>query len=270
MNYSDYGNKEGRKVVYFHGTPGSIDESAIFDKYAKLHNLNIICFERFSIPSSLKGAEYHETLFEAIKAEVKSEEFDVIAFSIGCHIALKQAPLFGKQMKNLHLISAAAPLESGDYLNDMAGGIVFTLAMRFPRLFWLLTKWQSLLINLSPNTLFKMLFASAKAKDKRLLQDPSFKLFITSLLRKTYSANLAGYLRDVTEYVKPWADSLTLCEAETYVWHGIEDNWSPFNMAEYLFNTIPTSAKLTQVEEASHYSCLFESVEPICKLLDQN
>jgi len=61
--------------------------------------------------------------------------------------------------------SAAAPLESGDYLEAMAGKQVFKLAKAAPALFVLLSYWQGLLAWLAPNALFRLLFASAAGAD---------------------------------------------------------------------------------------------------------
>ena len=49
LKFVEYGNLDGKTVIYFHGAPGSPDEASVFDKHAKKHDLNIICYDRFSI-----------------------------------------------------------------------------------------------------------------------------------------------------------------------------------------------------------------------------
>jgi hypothetical protein len=38
----EYGNSEGKTVIYFHGAPGAPEECAIFDRFAKENNLNMV------------------------------------------------------------------------------------------------------------------------------------------------------------------------------------------------------------------------------------
>ncbi len=90
MKFIEYGSKQGRLVVYFHGALGALEEYALFDEYANKHNVNIVCFDRFSID---------------------------------CHVAIETGILLGDQVKNLQLVSSAAPLESGRYLDESAPSI---------------------------------------------------------------------------------------------------------------------------------------------------
>lgn len=267
MKFQYYGDKAGSLVVYFHGTPGAITECSLFDDYGKQHKLNIICFERFAIDPAIRGRDYYQLISNAIRDKANGMQLDIIDFSIGCHVAIEVSNLLGKQVNNLHLVSAAAPLESGDYLADMAGGAVFKLAMHYPFIFRALSYWQSLLARISPKLLFAMLFASARSEDKKLSLRQDFKDYINPMLEKTYTCQLNGYLRDVSQYVNPWAESLTLCSANTHLWHGTDDNWSPLFMAEYLAANISNCSKVNTLDGASHYSCLFNSAEKICSQL---
>jgi len=268
MKFKQYGNKQGSLVVYFHGTPGAITECALFDEHAKKHNLNIICFDRFSIAPEIQGRDYYQLIATTIKDMSKGKKLNIIGFSIGCHVAIETSNLIGEQVENMHLVSAAAPLESGNYLPDMAGGAVFKLAMHYPRLFSALSYWQLLLTKVSPTLLFAMLFSSAQAQDKLLSQSQDFKDYLMPILTNTYSSKINGYLRDVSQYVNPWQDTLLTCSVNTHLWHGTEDNWSPIAMAEYLAKAIKSN--VNSVKGASHYSCLFTVAEKISIQLGKN
>jgi pimeloyl-ACP methyl ester carboxylesterase len=267
VKFIEYGSKQERLVVYFHGAPGALEECSVFDEYANKHNLHIVCFDRFSIDSTINGREYYLFIANAIKDKASGEKLDIIGFSIGCHVAIETGILLGDQVKNLHLVSSAAPLESGRYLDEMAGAIVFKLAMKFPMAFRLLSYWQSLIFRVSPKLLYSMIFSSARGKDKALSESPEFTEYITPILANAYCSNINGYLRDVTQYVNPWVDTLSLCSIETHLWHGTEDNWSPASMATFLAEAISTCSGSTLVNGASHYSCLFESAPEICRQL---
>lgn len=130
MEFVEYGEKEGQLVVYFHGVPGAIEECALFDSCAKDHNLRIISFDRFSIDNSLDRKSYYQAIADKIKLKAGIEPVDIIGFSIGAHVALEVGALLNDKVRHTHLISAAAPLNAGEFIGSMAGGAVFKLAMK--------------------------------------------------------------------------------------------------------------------------------------------
>ena len=142
MNFLQYGNPEGKTVIYFHGAPGAPEEGSIFDEHAKKHNLNIVCYERFSIDSSLQSQDYYKYLANIIIDKANGGKVDVIGFSIGCHAAIETSLYLENIVREMHLISAAAPLDASDFLNGMAGEMVFSIAMKHPAIFTLLSYWQ--------------------------------------------------------------------------------------------------------------------------------
>lgn len=254
-------------VIYFHGTPGAAEEGAIFDLYGKENGLTFICFSRFSIDSLMQGEAYYQLLAKEILKRAKGKKVDVIGFSIGAFIALQTCRYLSNEIRSLHLVSAAAPLEGGDFLDAMAGKRVFQLAKSFPVVFVLLTCWQGLLALLFPNALFRLLFANAAGNDKALVINREFQTRITKLLRLSFTGHIRGYVRDIRAYVQPWENTLSEISVSTYIWHGAKDNWSPKSIAEYFKLSIPSCEHVEIIENLSHYSCLYESAPKICKLL---
>jgi len=167
----------------------------------------------------------------------------------------------------LHLISAAAPLDAGDFLENMAGKRVFQLAKTAPVLFILLSYWQGLLALLFPNALFRLLFAGAAGGDKALSADRAFQSGIINVLRSCFIGRVQGYVRDIRAYVQPWKETLSGVGGNTHIWHGADDNWSPVAMAEYLQSAIPGCASIEIFNDLSHYSCLYRAAPEICRQL---
>ncbi len=262
MESSVYGNTYGQLVVYFHGAPGDINESSLFDEHAKKYNLKILCFNRFLVQSKEPHADYFHKLAEEIKSQADGKPVDIIGFSIGTYIALKVCELISDQIRNVHLISAVAPLGDGKLLDDMAGGLVFKLALKKPTVFSLLTKIQKCIALIMPNFLVRTLFASAAGKDKKLAEDTHFLSYITPIVRRCFLENTPGYIRDIALYVK-WSGEMYQDIGGVKLWHGTEDNWSPLAMSIYLKNKI-VGAELNAMPGLSHYSCLIEAAPKIC------
>jgi pimeloyl-ACP methyl ester carboxylesterase len=267
LKFSQFGSDNGRIVVYFHGAPGAPEECSIFDLEGKNHGLTFICLDRFSVVPSLNGEAYYKLLATEISRIASGKQVDVIGFSIGAFIALQTFRYMTNGVGSLHLVSAAAPLEAGNYLEAMAGKQVFKFAKAAPALFVLLSYWQGLLAWLSPNALFRMLFACAAGEDKALAANREFRAGITEVLKACFIGRVGGYTRDIGLYVRPWKTALAEVSVDTHIWHGAEDNWSPPLMAEYLSSAIPGCASTKIFSGLSHYSCLYRAVPELCNLL---
>jgi len=269
VKFTQFGSDNGRIVIYFHGAPGAPEECRIFDLEGKNHGLTFICFDRFSVDSSITGEAYYELLAKEISKKAAGKTVDFVGFSIGTFIALQTYRYMPNGVRSLHLVSAAAPLEAGDFLDAMAGKQVFQLARTFPALFILLSYWQGLLARLFPDALFRLLFASAAGGDKALIADREFQSSITKVLRSCFIGRVQGYVRDIGAYVHPWKNTLTDVSVNTHIWHGAEDNWSPPLMADYLKSAIPGCTSSKVFSGLSHYSCLYRAAPEICNLLDK-
>ena len=269
MKFSQFGSDNGRIVIYFHGAPGAPEEGAIFDDCGKDHGLTFICHDRFSVDPKLTDEAYYRYLAKEISRKSAGRKVDVIGFSIGAFIALQTCRHMANEVRSLYLVSAAAPLEAGDFLAAMAGKQVFQLAKVSPALFVLLSYWQSLLALFFPNALFRLLFASAGGQDKALAADKEFQSGITNILRSCFIGRVPGYARDIKAYVRPWETTLSELSVKTHIWHGTEDNWSPSGMAKYLESAIPGYTATRMFDGLSHYSCLYQAAPEICIQLDK-
>ncbi|NOT84895.1 MAG: alpha/beta hydrolase [Methylococcaceae bacterium] len=270
LKFSQFGADNGRIIVYFHGAPGAMKECAIFDLYGQAQGLTFICFDRFSVDVSIDGEAYYQYLAQEIAKQAAGKTVDVIGFSIGAFVALQTCRYLGDGVQNLHLVSAAAPLEAGDFLDAMAGKHVFKLAKALPALFALVCYGQKLLAVFFPRTLFRLFFASAAGGDKGLLNKHEFQSSSRHLLRSCFTDGIPGYTRDMRAYVCPWASTLSGLSVNTYIWHGAADNWSPKAMAIYLKTALLNCAHIEILEGLSHYSCLYETAPKICKLLGKH
>ena len=266
MQFTEYGCPTGKPVVYFHGVPGAPSEAAVLHHPALQQGLRVLCFERFTVPASNRDAAYYRQIAAAIREVVENTTVDFVGFSMGTHVALACASCMQAQVVSLHLVSAVAPLQAGDFLDAMAGKAVFNLAQKRPWLFKLLARWQEFLSRRAAAALFRLLFASAQGQDKQLASQADFQQFIASTLADCFRPGVEGYSRDIEQYLSPWAVPVFAHEPPIYLWHGSEDNWSPIAMAEHLAATLPC-ATLQRGAGLSHYSCLYDAAPKICEVI---
>ncbi|MDD5410329.1 MAG: alpha/beta hydrolase [Methylobacter sp.] len=267
LAYRQFGADDGQLVIYFHGTPGAPSECSVFDQYGKQNNLTFVSYDRFSIDPALEGAAYYQLLADEITDKAAGKAVDLVGFSIGGFVALQVCRRMGNNVRCLHLVSAAAPLEAGNFIDMAAGKSVFRLAQKHPPAFHLLVRLQGLIAAACPNLVFRMMFASVVGEDKILAASGDFQTFIIDMLKLCFTHYAAGYTRDIGAYVQPWQDTLPGVDINTHIWHGAEDNWSPVSMAEYLESAIPGCTSIDIFNGLSHYSCLYRAAPAICRQL---
>ena len=243
-------------LVYFHGVPGSSAELDLIEGADQ--GCDLFAPDRFAAPSDPDAGVAFDDLSQEIARAYPGRQFILVGFSLGSFVALQVAQRLGARVDGVHLISATAPLECGDFLPLMAGGGVFKTAQASPRLFAVMAGAQSMLARVAPGVLFSALFNTATGADRALASDPAFKARVTAMLRRGLGTGSAQYRREIGAYVRPWSDLLPKITAKTTLWHGEEDNWSPFAMALALEAALP-DARLIRLPGCSHYSALLQS-----------
>ncbi|MCW1384954.1 alpha/beta hydrolase [Novosphingobium sp. KCTC 2891] len=241
------------RVIYFHGMPGGAGELDLFGPSIAASA------SAFHVPerrSGSDGAGHFRAVAEGIRSRFPHDRLRLIGFSIGASAALRVAPHLGDRVAGIDVVSAAAPLGIGPFLDDMAGAPVFRAARASPLLFGLLVRAQSLAARLAPGRLYTQLFASARGADSALAGDPVFRAAMIRVLRQCLAQGAAGYRCEVGLYVQDWAAELALVTQPVRIWHGRADNWSPVAMADALAERLPASTPPRLFDGLSHYSTL--------------
>ncbi len=246
------------QVIYFHGIPGSAVETALFGSDVAARSTGFYVVNRASNRNANSGAAYFEQIAANIRRDFPETPLRFIGFSLGAAAALRTAPFLGKQVQRIDLVSAAAPLNLGNYLESMAGASIFKIARANPLMFGLTGRAQFFMARLFPQQLHSLLFAAAQGADVALAKDPEFKARMTQMLRQGLGEGLAGYRREISLYVEDWLLALDQVNAPVSLVHGSADNWSPVAMAEDLAERLPCCASVQILEGKSHYSALRE------------
>ncbi len=225
--------------------------------------VRLVSIDRSATDLSLEGADYFGALARRVDDLAQGGAVRLVGFSLGASVALRAAAHVEARVAGIDLISGAAPLESGDFLDAMAGKPVFQMAVRSPAGFRRLTAAQGWLARWAPGVLLGMLFRGAAAADRTLAGQPWFRSDLGRILQASLGAGAAGYRRDVEAYVRPWAAEVAHVGAEVRVWHGAADTWSPPGMVAGFAAVLPRPPETRILPGLSHYSCLFEAMPKI-------
>lgn len=240
-------------LAYFHGMPGGPGEWAV--------NAPPALREGIWLVDRNDSTQVPDRIAARLAAEFP-DGVTLIGFSAGAFAALQVALRLGAGVRQLHLISAAAPLQLGSFHADMAGGPLFRLAAERPRLFALLVRAERLLARHAPRFLLGRLMATARGGDAALARDPAFLAGMSAVLRAGLGRDASGFAAEVLAYVQDWRSDLPLVQAPVTIWQGDQDNWTPPAMGQALHEALPGS-ELVMLAGCSHYSALRAALERI-------
>ena len=247
--------KVGCATIYFHGQPGSADELALFERAAPS---GWFAPDRSPGISRLAYTAYFDGIADQIRAYSFDQPVKLVGFSIGAYVALEVAARLSDLELSIDLVSPAAPLSTGPYLETMAGKMVFVLARGHPRLFKAVSMVQGIIARIFPGKLCDLLFASAQGGDATLYSDPLFRGKMQRLVQRGLGHNNAAYRHEIAGYVGDWAPVLRNVDQPVTIWQGQRDNWSPPAMAENLAALLPCVVTVHRLGGCSHYSTLRE------------
>jgi pimeloyl-ACP methyl ester carboxylesterase len=244
------------QTVYFHGLPGSGDELTLFADIPKGKLAHMFVPIRDNNRTQSDRTSYMESIARQIEVRFPKGPIHLIGFSLGAFIAIHIATLLKNRVERIDLVSAAAPLELGDFLKDMAGKTVFQTAQSGPFLFSLMVKWQSWAARWFPNMLFKAIFANTAGQDRELAATPAFQIGMAKILEHSLGRNAHIYQSEIAFYVSGWAASLAKVRQPVTLWQGEADNWTPPAMADALQQALPHLFSRRDLFGLSHYSTL--------------
>jgi pimeloyl-ACP methyl ester carboxylesterase len=239
--------------IYFHGLPGSPSELQLFGLGQKT---DWFAPDRRLLNPQASLDEHFDALADTVRTQSAGGAASLVGFSLGAYVALEVAHRLPQLAITIDLVSAAAPLDLANCLDRMAGKTVFRLARDYPSGFAALTAAQSFAVRIAPGRLCNALFANARGEDRDLSDTPEFRLRMNAILRNCLAGDTRAYRREVTGYVSDWSQILAEIEHPVTLWHGLEDNWSPPEMAERLSQTLPNVSGLHLLPGLSHYSTL--------------
>jgi len=252
-------------LIYFHGQPGSPDELRLAARTPDPARL--FAPDRGSDRIDLSFESYMDHLADSILARFPSGPLRIAGFSMGAFVAMEvSARLSGRALGRdlaLDLISPPAPLETGNFLPHMAGGVVFNLARNAPWAFSLMTTLQGQLAAAAPRILYAQLFATASGDDRGLAATAAFEDMILKLIARTLQDGAKGYRREILAYVRAGEDRLARVTAPVTLWQGTVDNWTPPAMADTLAARLPNLRADRRFPGLSHYSTLKAALSEI-------
>lgn len=246
MAYGDYGDPNGNPVIFFHGSPGSRFEAAQLHDAAKVIGLRLIAPER----SGLGQSEFNPAASILSHAQdaldladrLGLQRFAVAGYSGGAapmyaimHLAPERIVLgidlagWAPMADVPELRKTLAPLDSA----------YFRVARFLPALFNLTFRYLVRAArDANPNRIARVAASSMSPADRDWLRDPEHLGAFHADVRESCYQGHAGPAQDAFKMYRPWGFDPRMTKGDVVIFHGEEDRFANFALAEWKAKTI--------------------------------
>lgn len=260
--YAEYGDPQGRPLLFFHGWPSSRLQGYALDEVCREHGVRLVAPDRPGVGQSELQPERALQDWPEVVAELadhlKWDRFLVIGVSGGGPYAVATAAAFPERVERAAVVCGAPPLANFPDRSAMMWPYRALLAIR-PRAPFLIpavlkvSNWISQYPVNEPPMSWAMRWTSP-ADRKAMLQQENFEM-VTRSFREGIAPGMKGVTIDGDIYTSDWGIDFSKITVPIEFWHGDEDRNIPFSMVKEYASWIP-SAEAHYLPGEGHYSMI--------------
>ncbi len=276
LGYDEYGVPNEKPIFYFHGSPSSRLECALYVNEELLQRLNVrlIAADRpgmgLSDPQpNLRMTDWARDVV-ALADHLQIERFAILAYSLGGPYGLACAFEIPQRLTKVGILSGAALFTEPDLVMNVNEGTRKFLTMPREKP-WLarLFMWTALSVmpRIAPNRFVAQANTLLPAPDRPIvIDDPEFQKGFIKMLREATRQGIGGAFHESLLTVTDWGFSLQELNAPILLWHGEADQNIPVEMARYIESAIPNCEAKFHPNEG-HLSLFKKHAEEIFRAL---
>lgn len=246
LGYAEYGEPQGRPLLYFHGWPSSRLQARSTDTAAKKLGIRVISPDRpgyglstFKENSTL--LDWAEDVSELLdRLEIK--KCSVIGVSGGGPYAAVCAYAMPERLMTVGIVVGLAPPYIPGLLEGMAPLSKFCWEHygHSPLLRFVSAFSNFLNARYGPSLgLHRFLFGAKQ--DKQIYADNHVREMIRRNYREAFRSGYSGVEHDLKLYTQDWGFDLKQITSKVQLYYGDEDMNTPIQMGEYFLSHIPNS-----------------------------
>ncbi len=266
-----------RKILFFHGFPGSSSQIEPFADQVAAFDLEVICVDRpgYHKTELTEGRQFDQAtqMMKSLLDSFGWQSCEVMSVSGGTPFLFSFTQAFPQFISNVTVISGLGPIGNKEFQKIISRKARFALNL-LPKLPG--TIFEKILpkYNPEPSTVtaaaaepkfnvIRFLLPSSPA-DNQVMLDLKTQDILGRALHEAFMQNGTGPKRDAAEFIKPWSLELKGYTGPIKIWHGNEDQILPLKMAEQMAQLIPR-AQLHVLNNEGHYSLIIKRMESILK-----
>lgn len=255
--YVEYGDPDGRPIVFLHGTPGSRVLGELFDDEARRHGVRVLALDRpgygRSPPWESRFLTDTGEFVVAVLEDAGVSRAGVVGFSGGGPHALAVAATHRERVKEIDIVSGTAPPSVGAPAPTVQR-LLGALGQRAPLLLRGVFRGQAWLATYAPSSFVVSQYTTGGQPEiPEAAADLVKRDFITAF--ETYRD---GAATEFSLLSREWDFHAANIDRPVHLWHGTRDTNVPIDDARQMRDRLPNS-QLTVFEEADHLRTLLQS-----------
>jgi len=257
IGYAEYGPKDGRPVLFFHGF-GTTRVICPPDAGPKELGLRLIAVDRpgIGLSTPLPGRRLLDWPRDVAELadRIGIGSLSVIGWSGGGPYALGCAFAMPDRISAIGLVSSPAPLTGIDekgYLRRFDRHAV-RAAHRAPWMVRIALWHWGRPQRRDATRFFEKSVAEMCEADQAILAEPELRGRMIANSSELYRQGGRGMYDEGLILARPWGFDLSEITVPVRVWHGVMDDVVPMAMAEYLVRAIPTAQANIESGEGHH------------------
>jgi pimeloyl-ACP methyl ester carboxylesterase len=270
LSWGEYGDVNGRPLLFFHGTPGSRLGAGLLDDAARARGVRVIAPERpgFGWSDPRRG----RTLIDwsddvrALADGLRVRRFAVAGISGGGPYVAACAHALPDRVTSAGILSGIGPT---DHLGATQGMMLPNRAMlwasrRVPPFGRALVGLLARQLR-DPERALARMVRSLPEPDRRIVEDPRLRVVLVADFREALARGTDGAASDFRLFARPWGFRLDEIRVPVHLWHGELDRNCPVAMGRHVAAAIP-GCRATIVPGEGHMFTLLRG-EEVLKVL---
>jgi pimeloyl-ACP methyl ester carboxylesterase len=255
-----FGAEAGMPVLAWHGTPSVGGMYAFADAAARAADLTLIAPDRPGYGATPARAEARAS-FSAVAADgaalmrsLGHERFAVLGISGGGPYAAATAALFPARVVALALVVPVGLIADPgpDFALPRSARFAFQVAPRWQRTSTLAARLVTAMFARRPETVQRLVMATAPRADRRVLSDPSVRQLLLATSQAALRQGPAAFVADVARFGRPWGIDPVQIQCPVVFWQGTADRRVPPVAAFALGARIP-GCRVHRLDGEGHF-----------------
>lgn len=253
--------KGDRKILFFHGFPGSSAQIELFKSSLESQDLEVLCFDRpgYNLTEPPRSAEsmLEETI--QIAADLTNQmgwkTFEVVVVSGGTPHGLAFTQKFASRVSQVRVICGLGYIQNPDIKKHFKPMQIFSLNNLKHVPGSLLKKILTQTKEVKPNQrsrIFEFFYPTSKADRAAIIERALAKTFAATLA-EAVKQNASGPKADSQVFLSNWGADLKEFKTPIHFWHGDEDLVISSDVSKIMATLIPHS-KMTLIPNEGHVS----------------
>jgi pimeloyl-ACP methyl ester carboxylesterase len=245
LGYAEYGQLDGKPLLYFHGHPGSRLEGRFAHPVAAAAGLRVIALDRpgYGLSDIRPGRALTDWPADVAEAAdlLGLRRFHVAGASGGGPYALACARLLPDRVIRAAVASGVGPYQVRGITKGMRwqNRIGFQWGSRWPALARALMRSMHRNITSRPEATIDALAKAMSAADAEIVRRPDVREILVADITEAFRQGSEGAAWDVVVLGRPWGFSPHDIVTEVHLWQGEADTLVPAAMGRYLAERIP-------------------------------